>query len=158
MAEKNEAPSRKAPAKAAEQPAAVSAEDQAASAPTSVEQLSAGEEIAARTGPDADPGNRFTKVFVISGRDFHIDGPLDDMHRANQVATLQEAINRGLHPQGGARFDGDEKTADGSVRLSYSVEVVLANEDEDPSSAYTPTFAVEDFGGTTMKDADKAND
>lgn len=149
--EKTPAPKARAASKAD-----AASESDAKAAPLAVTELPADAEIAARTAPQADEDGRFHKVFVIMGRDWNVDGPVDDMHRANQVATLQEALNRGLHPQGGARFDGAEETADSSVRLSYSVDVILAHEDEDPASAYTPKFSVDDFGGSTIQDADKA--
>lgn len=128
-------------------------EKNAEETPASVEELSPKEEIAARTAPDAKATGRFVKSFVISARDWNVDGPVDDMHRANQVATLQEALNRGLHPSGEAKFDGSETLWDGSVELTYSAPVVLAHLDEDPASTYTPRAAVNDMGGSTIQDA-----
>ncbi|GAA3230716.1 hypothetical protein GCM10017691_23920 [Pseudonocardia petroleophila] len=160
MAEKNvqfvDAPTARPatkPVAGADSPPAGPTVGPAVHAPASVAQLDTHAEIAARSADTEEPGNRFVKVFVISGRDFHVDGPLDGMHRANQVATLQEALNRGMHPQGGARFDGDEETADGSVRLTYSVDVVLAYQDEEPAGTYTPRVAVNEMGGSTIQDA-----
>lgn len=120
-------------------------------APVSVDQLSTEGEIAARTAPDAEVGTKFRKTFVISKKGFDLGAPQDDMHRANCVATLQEALNRGLHPKGEASYVGDDQLTDGSEALHYEVEVVLASEDEDPASTYTPSFAIDDMGGSTVQ-------
>lgn len=120
--------------------------------PASADQLSSEAEIAARTAPDAPVGTKFRKTFVVS-RKWHTEGVSDDsdMHRANCVATLQEALNRGLHPKGEAAYVGDDTLHDGSEALHYEVEVVLATEDADPAGTYTPSFSLEDMGGSTVQ-------
>ncbi len=87
----------------------------------------------------------------------------DAMHRANEVGVLQEALNKGLHPRGEARFDGplgDVDKASGVQALVYSVEVVPASVEapEDAALAYTPSAALVDMGGSTVPDAGPAGD
>lgn len=71
------------------------------------------------------------------------------MHEANKVQILQEALNKGLHPTGPARFD--EGTEDGA--LTYSVPVIPASSDPELAAAtYTPSAALADLGGSTLPD------
>ena len=82
----------------------------------------------------------------------------DSMHEANKIAVLQEAMNNGLHPRGEATFDGaGELAADGSgsVDLEYSVECVPASvetPEETAALTLTPSKAIEEQGGTTLRD------
>lgn len=119
----------------------------------SVGQLPADAEVAARTGPDAKIDGKFRHTFVLSGRDYDANRDNDDMHRANQVATLQFALNQGVHPVGEAALEGTEETADGSVRLTYAVEGIPAHDNEVPADAYTPAKAIRDMGGSTIETA-----
>jgi hypothetical protein len=103
------------------------------------------------------PDGRYYKVFNVEaprtstpGPDPAVDWSASEhqaMHEANKVTVLQEALNRGLHPQATARFDGARK-ADGG--LTYSVEVIPAADDERAADAVTPSKAISDQGGSTL--------
>jgi hypothetical protein len=116
-------------------------------------------------GPEWPADGRYRKVFTVAvprtstpGRDPEVDwsdSQHDAMHEANKVAVLQEALNRGLHPRAEAQFDGpvDQNVAEeaaASVSLVYSVEAVPAADDETAASAYTPSAALADQGGSTL--------
>lgn len=118
-----------------------------------VAQLDGDAEVAARTGPDAQADGKFRHTFTLSGRDFEANESNDDMHRANQAATLQFALNKGVHPKGEAALESTETTHDGSVRLTYAVKAIPAGEDEVPSDTQTPTKAIRDMGGSTVEHA-----
>lgn len=116
------------------------------------EKRPSGEEaVAARTAPDAPEDGKFRKTFTLSGRDYEEQSEHDDMHRANEVATLQEALNRGLHAQGEAQLENVERTQDGSVNLTYAVEAIPASEDSDPANTETPRKAIKKMGGSTQQ-------
>jgi hypothetical protein len=115
--------------------------------------VTADEMVAARTAGDAAPSDRFVKVFTIfvgqlAEQDWD-DPAQESMHRANQVATLQDAIHRGLHPKEPAQFDGAKEVTGGNVALTYSVKVVPATLDTDAAGTYTPSAALNDMGGST---------
>jgi hypothetical protein len=103
------------------------------------------------------PDGRYYRVFNVEvprtstpGPDPEVDWSDDQhsaMHEANKVAVLQEALNRGLHPQAAARFDGARKVDGGLV---YSVEVIPATDDERAAETVTPSKAIADQGGTTL--------
>lgn len=81
----------------------------------------------------------------------------DSMHEANKIAVLQEAMNGGLHPRGEARFDGAGQVAEfaDSVDLEYSVACVPASTETPEDTAaltMTPSKAIEEQGGTTLRD------
>lgn len=85
--------------------------------------------------PTAEPtGNVYQKVFVVlESSGWNGD---DYAHDANKVATLQAALNNGAHPLEEAKFDKQERNADGvSLNLYYSVKVKPA--EEEPTSAET---------------------
>lgn len=98
-------------------------------------------EIAKRTqdndGAVAD--TRFRKTFVALPTpgvnletDFHT-------HEACKLATLEQAIQQGLHPDAEATFDGAEQHPDGvSVCLKYSVAVTPASIDDDANNTVSP--------------------
>jgi hypothetical protein len=123
-------------------------------------------------GPEWPADGRYRKVFTVvvprvsTGADLELDWNSDEhdtMHEANKVATLQEALFRGLHPQGEARFDGQEGDTDprsyGSATLVYSVEVVPAtDEGTEAAATYTPSFAIKDQGGSTLAEGDAWSD
>ncbi|ARX81527.1 hypothetical protein SMD44_00925 [Streptomyces alboflavus] len=90
--------------------------------------------------PDGADGIRHVKEFVVLGA-----APAEDASEPdpNKIATLQEAIQRGLHPRGDVRLDGCEEQPDGVSRLlRYSVEVVPAEADEAPERTRTPRQAL----------------
>ena len=62
------------------------------------------------------------------------------MHEANKLAVLQDALNRGLHPQEEARFDGAQDTR--GTELVYSVTVIPATSDERAAATVTPSAAL----------------
>lgn len=99
-------------------------------------------EVAKRSADGSD-GTRYAREFVVLGSHFgDEDGP---EHEANKLATLQEAIQRGLHPRGDVRFDGAELTADGVSRsLRYSVEVVPSAMDSEPEKTTTPRQKIDE--------------
>jgi hypothetical protein len=124
-------------------------------------------------GPEWPADGRYRKVFTIQvprtstpGADPKVDWNDDQhqaMHEANKVAVLQEALLRGLHPQAEAVFDGplDQNVAEeaaASVSLVYSVEAIPAAGDEVAASAYTPSAALADQGGTTLPEGDTWDD
>lgn len=123
-------------------------------------------------GPQWPADGRYRKVFgvvvprVSTGKAEKLDwndSQHDAMHEANKVAVLQEALLRGLHPLGEARFDGQDGDLDGASygtgTLVYSVEVVPAtSEGHEAADTYTPSFALEDQDGTTLPEADAWSD
>ena len=119
----------------------------------SVAQLSGDDEVAARTGPDAPSDGKFRHVFTLSRVHYAEGKDNDDMHRANEVATLQLALNRGVHPKGEAYLEATSTRLDGSVDLTYAVEAIPAVEDEVPGESQVPAKAIRDFGGSTIKAA-----
>lgn len=115
-----------------------------ASARTKQHPAKAGEpevEVDERTADGAD-GMRFVKEFVVLARQW---GDSEDEHTANKAGTVNEAIQRGLHPRGDVSFDGSEEHADGkSLALTYSVETVPASVDHNPQDTTTPRDVIED--------------
>ncbi len=104
------------------------------------------EEINART-VDGPKDGRFHRDFVVPARGWNDS---DDAHEANKVAVLQQALHRGLHPRGDVSYDGRSDHPDGkSLVLSYSVDVILASEDDRPADTNTPSKAIDDLGGST---------
>jgi hypothetical protein len=101
------------------------------------------EEQVAKRSADGSDGTRHAKDFVVLGGQLgDEDGP---EHQANKLATLQEAIQRGLHPRGDVSFDGAELTSDGVSRaLHYSVEVVPAVMDSAPGKTTTPRQKIDE--------------
>jgi hypothetical protein len=99
-------------------------------------------EVAKRSADGSD-GTRYVKDFVVLGGQLgDEDGP---EHDPNKGATLQDAIQRGLHPRGDVRFDGAELTADGVSRsLRYSVEVVPSVMDSEPEKTTTPRQKIDE--------------
>lgn len=88
---------------------------------TPVEDKTTADYVAARS-TDGSSGNRYKKTFIILAEPKWNESEYD--HKPNLVGTLSEALIRGLHPLGEAKFDGDSIQSDGvSVELTYSVEV-----------------------------------
>jgi hypothetical protein len=92
--------------------------------------------VAARA-TDGSEGTRYKKIFVEQ----HKSPSWDKVsayfdHEPNLVGTLSEALVRGLHPLGEAKFEGAEVQADGvSVELTYSVNVKPV--EDNPTGAET---------------------
>ncbi len=112
------------------------------------------EEVSGRSADGSD-GLRFVKIFTVDRLGVTEDDPC---HEANKANVLQEAIQRGLHPRGKARFDGATEhapTPEPGRRafvhsdLRYSVDTVPASVDHQPSETTTPRDAVEDTTATT---------
>jgi len=115
-------------------------------------------------GPEWPADGRYRKVFTVqvprvsSGTVDDLDwsdSQHDAMHEANKVAVLQEALNRGLHPQEEAQFDGplgdSSDDASGTDTLVYSVKAIpAASEGDVAAKAYTPSAALADQGGSTL--------
>ena len=86
---------------------------------------------------DGAEGLRHVKEFVVLKS--WPAGDEADAHKANAAAVANEAIQRGLHPRGEARFDGSEEHPDGhSLTLTYSVETVPSSIDTEPGETTTP--------------------
>ncbi|MFB7244639.1 hypothetical protein ACFCYX_19525 [Streptomyces populi] len=85
---------------------------------------------------DGSDGMRFVKEFVVLAARWNDE---DYQHEANRAGTVNEAIQRGLHPRGKVSFDGQEMQPDGlSLLLRYSVETVPASVDHHPEDTTTP--------------------
>lgn len=88
--------------------------------------------------PDGSDGLRHIKEFVVLKATWPSRDE-DDAHEANAAAVANEAIQRGLHPRGVARFDGTEEHPDGlSLTLRYSVQVVPSSIDHNAPDTTTP--------------------
>lgn len=118
-----------------------------------VGQLEGDAAVAALTGPDAKADGKFRAEFTLSPRDYDENADNDDMHRANQVATLQRALNQGVHPKGEAGLEDTRTLPDGSVVLTYAVKAIPADEDDDPAGTQTPAKAIKEMGGSTIESA-----
>ena len=105
-------------------------------------------EVDERSADGAD-GTRYVKEFVVLKASWPSRDE-DDAHKANAAAVANEAIQRGLHPRGEARFDGAEDHPDGlSLTLKYSVNTVPSSIDEVPQDTTTPRDVIEAAGGDT---------
>jgi hypothetical protein len=105
------------------------------------------QEINART-TDGPQDGRFHRDFVVPARGWNDD---DSAHEANKVSVLQQALHRGLHPRGDVSYDGQSEHPDGrSLVLSYSVDVLLASDDDRPADTNTPSAAIKELGGSTQ--------
>jgi hypothetical protein len=101
-------------------------------------------EIAKRS-PDGQSPGRFVKTIRI-GRLAPADG--DELHTANAVGVVQEAMQRGLHARGDVYLtrveEHDEPLNASGVRrsqftdLTYEVAVVPASIDTAPQDTITP--------------------
>ncbi|MER7814541.1 hypothetical protein [Streptomyces sp. NPDC096153] len=87
---------------------------------------------------DGAEGTRHVKEFVVLAASWPARDE-EEAHEANAAAVANEAIQRGLHPRGRARFDGAEDHPDGvSLTLTYSVAVVPSSIDTAPEETTTP--------------------
>lgn len=90
---------------------------------------------------DGSDGMRFVKEFVVLAARWNDE---DYQHEANRAGTVNEAIQRGLHPRGDVSFDGQEQHPDGlSLVLTYSVATVPASVDHNPADTTTPRKVIE---------------
>ncbi|GGW98731.1 hypothetical protein [Streptomyces chartreusis] len=97
-------------------------------------------EVDERTADGAE-GMSFVKEFVVLASQWTDE---DDAHDANKAGTVNEAIQRGLHPRGDVSFDGSVEHRDGkSLTLTYSVETVPASVDHNPADTTTPRDVIE---------------
>lgn len=123
--------------------------------PMTIQQLTGDEYVAVKSGDTVPVDGRYHKRFVVQARrDW--ETPLSDdgdLMRACYAATLQEALNRGVHPKGEVTFDGQTTGPDGSTCLDFSVEAIPAIEDEDTAGTYSPRRAIIDMGGSTIETA-----
>ncbi|MGW0837546.1 hypothetical protein [Streptomyces prunicolor] len=95
---------------------------------------------------DGSDGMRHAKEFVVTTGGWPDDGE-SPAHEANKAATVNEAIQRGLHPRGDVSFDGATEHGDGvSTVLAYSVETVPASVDHAPQDTTTPRDVIEGEG------------
>lgn len=112
------------------------------------------DEVAARQPEDVPRDGRFHKVVTVSAHAEDWEAPEhDSMHAANRLATIQEALGLGLHPQEEARYDGSELVPGNrgrhTTRLAYSVAVVPADQAV-PSETIVPAKVLAASGGTTQ--------
>jgi hypothetical protein len=109
------------------------------------ESKSSSEVVAEKSGPDAKPDGKFRKTFNVQVTPFtqlsDVQGD-DVMHEANKLATLQEALNRGVHPKGEPELEstevGEEHLNSATVKFTYAVEAVAAFADLDAPGTTTP--------------------
>jgi hypothetical protein len=124
----------------------------ATSKSTSSKTTAAAKEFPAKAGhPDVEvdqrsadgaEGTRHVKEFVVLARQW---GGSDAEHEANKAGVANEAIQRGLHPRGDVKFDGEAKHDDGqSLVLTYSVDTVPASVDHRPQDTTTPRKVLTD--------------
>jgi len=98
-------------------------------------------EVAQRTEADTD-GDWFRKVFTVHDRAWTRELAADHWaHEPNLGATLQAAIQQGLHPKGVPELASETSHSydPHTVELTYRVKVVPAVSDDDPESTVTPT-------------------
>jgi hypothetical protein len=103
-------------------------------------------EVVARSA-DGSSGTTFRKVFVIAGPD---EIPSNHpQHEHNCVRTLEEALQRGLHPKGEARLVGTEvverpRRGLVSTACTYEVEVLPAVIDTEAHETVTVSSKVQE--------------
>ncbi|HEY3689640.1 MAG TPA: hypothetical protein VGL46_04980 [Pseudonocardiaceae bacterium] len=94
---------------------------------------------------DGSTGSTFRKTFVVAGpAEVKAEHPC---HEANAGRTLEEAIQRGLHPRGKAALAGTEvvdrdRKGTVSTACTYEVEVVPAVIDTEAHRTVTPSSDV----------------
>lgn len=124
-----------------------------------VSSLPTSEETQARNPENVPADARYHHHFVVQGlaEDWEASEQ-DEMHAANRLATLQSALNLGLHPQGEARYDGaeeDERTtrpdSKRSTKLKYSVEVLPAHAAHAPDTETPSKVLARTEGHSTAK-------
>lgn len=97
-------------------------------------------EVAQRS-PDGGVGDVFRRVFTVPDRSHTPGLPIDhESHLSRLTETVADAVRRGLHPKGDPEFDGEtpHPTAPNNTNLTYSVHVVPAAVDNDPTTTATP--------------------
>jgi hypothetical protein len=125
-----------------------------------VSSLPESQETQARNPESVPADGRYHHYFVVQGLAEDWEAPEQDaMHAANRLATIQAALNLGLHPQGEARYDGaeeDERTtrpaSKRSTKLKYSVEVLPAHAAHAPDTVTPFKVLAKTEGRTTEKD------
>lgn len=97
-------------------------------------------EVRQRTEAATD-GDWYRKVFTVHNRAWTRGLPADHWaHRPNLGATLQAALQQGLHPKSLPEFESESDHPTDPTRstdLTYRVRVVPAVSDEDPDSTLT---------------------
>jgi hypothetical protein len=94
---------------------------------------------------DGSTGRGYRKTFVVAGPD---EIPHDHpCHEDNRVRTLEEAVQRGLHPKGEARLVSREvverpRRGMVSTACTYEVDVLPAVIDTEAYTTVTPSSAV----------------
>ena len=94
---------------------------------------------------DGSTGSTFRKTFVVAGpAEVKAGHPC---HEDNAVRTLEEAVQRGLHPRGKATLAGTEvvdrdRRGVVSTACTYEVEVVPAVVDTEAHKTVTPSSEV----------------
>lgn len=115
-------------------------------------ELSESQQVLVRTEPSAatkDDG-KYRKHFMVQHRDDYDDEQHADMHEANKLATLQEALGAGVHPKGDVVFEGTQETPQsGSIILVYAVEGVPAELDADAPGTTVPRALLLDMPGAS---------
>lgn len=96
---------------------------------------------------DGSSGSTFRKTFVVAGpAEVKAEHPC---HEDNAVRTLEEAIQRGLHPRGSARLVGTEvvdrdRRGVVSTACTYEVEALPAVIDREAHETNTPSAEVQE--------------
>lgn len=117
-------------------------------------------EVRQRTEVATD-GDWFRKVFTVHNRAWTRDLPADHWgHHPNLGATLQAALQQGLHPKGMPELESEADHPTDPTRstdLTYRVRVVPAVADEEPGNTLTPAIlqqVLADGGGVVVDDPD----
>ncbi len=114
--------------------------------------LSPSQQVLVRTEPSAATADdsKYRKRFMVQFRDDYDDEQHADMHEANKLATLQDALMAGVHPKGDVVFEGTQETPQsGSVILVYAVEGVPAELDADAPGTTVPRAVLLDMPGAS---------
>lgn len=126
------------------------------------------EQVLVRTEPGAATAadGKFRREYMVqlqkSGRGYveadWSDPQHEDMHAANKLHILDQALHQGLHPKGEAEFEGTRETAQaGSALLVYAVSVVPAGLDESPENTVVARELLLDMEGKSSVVDDDGN-
>lgn len=100
-------------------------------------------EVAQRSA-DGSHESWFKKVFSVLNRSHTLGLSVDHVtHQANAAATLQDALQRGMHPKGPVELVGEEShpSDPATTNVTYAVPVVPAVIDHENHTTVTPSVA-----------------
>jgi hypothetical protein len=102
--------------------------------------------VAEKSGPGTPEDNKFRKSFTVQANPYSSEEDVtawEGLHEGNKLATLQEALNRGVHPKGEVQLESTdvhrEALNTATIVFTYAVESVAAVLDTDPEGTSTPT-------------------